>query len=328
VTDAVVVERQSSDPERTFPVRRVDFEETFARIDRDFAGDDVLLAHLLAALSGLFPDGEEMFIEAVRLHRDQITDPDLLRQVNAFIGQEVTHGREHRRLNARLAELGYRSQLVEETMQTSDAMTPGMERIVWLFSRFGPLKKLLADHTHDHDHAVADGDEDAPGPSPIFLLALTAALEHYTASMATLFLTDPDLQDVLADDEFFRFWAWHAIEENEHRAVAFDVYKAVGGDEETRHRAMRLGGLALVFISGYHTVVGVLTDRRSYRDFNLVRNLWRLSRNPFLSRRFRTLLKDYHRPDFHPLQNDTSELEAAWRTWLDEGGPRPHLTSG
>ena len=308
------IERQTSDPDRTFPVRRISFESVIAGLDRELAADDdVLMAHLVAALSGLFPDGEEIFIEAVRHHRDQITDPDLLRQVNAFIGQEVTHGREHRLLNERLAELGYRSKLVEAALANDAAITPGMRRILKVVTRFGPL----SDIREQLDEA------DTIEPEPIMALALTAALEHYTATMAETLLRDRELQQRFADEDFFRMWAWHAIEECEHKAVAFDVYKAVGGDEEMRRRAMRLATLALAFIAGYHTVVGALRDRRSYRNFNLVKSLWRLRSNPLFSKEFRARLADYNRPDFHPLQHDTTELENAWRGWIEGEGVRP-----
>lgn len=307
-------DRQTSDPERDFPVRRISFEEVIDGLDADFAAnDDVLMCHLVAALSGLFPDGEQLFIDAVKHYRDEVTDPDLRRQVNAFIGQEVTHGREHRRLNERLAELGYRSKMVEESLQRDEVMTPGMLRIIKVATRFGPLRDVGRQIQEDEQYE----------PEPIMLLALTAALEHYTATMAEMLLTEPDLQQRFADERFFRMWAWHAIEECEHKAVAFDVYRAVGGDEATRRKAMRMATLALAFIAGYHTVAGALRDRRSYRRAALLRSLWRNRNNPLFSRRLRQRLADYHRPDFHPLQHDTTAIEAAWRRWLDDDGPRP-----
>lgn len=308
------ISRQTSDPDRTFPVRRISFESVIAGLDRQLAtDDDVLMAHLIAALSGLFPDGEEIFIEAVRHHRDQISDPDLLRQVNAFIGQEVTHGRAHRLLNERLDELGYRSKLVEATLANDAAITPAMRRILKIVTRFGPL----SDIREQLDEA------ERIEPEPIMALALTAALEHYTATMAETLLRESELQERFADEDFLRMWAWHAIEECEHKAVAFDVYKAVGGDEQMRRRAMRMATLALAFIAGYHTVVGALRDRRSYRNFNLVRSLWRVRSNPLFSKDFRARLADYNRPDFHPLQHDTTELEHAWRGWIDGTAARP-----
>ncbi len=304
------VERQTSDPDRTFPVRRVDFAQAIEDLDADFATDgDVVLQHLLANLSGLFPDGEQLFIDSVKHYRDRITDPDLKRQVNAFIGQEVTHGREHRDLNARLGELGYRSAMVEEMLANDDPLTPGMRRIIWLFSRVGPLKGV--------DLMI---DEE---PDPEMALAITAALEHYTATMAEQLLTSPELQASFADDGLFRMWAWHAIEECEHKAVAFDVFKAIGGSEETRVRAMKLATLSLTFITGYHTVAGVLRDRRSWRPGGLLASLRRFRRNPLLTKEFRQRLADYTRPDFHPLDHDTTAIERSWRAWFDDGADRP-----
>ena len=318
MTDAATLDVQTRDPDRTIVVRRPDFDEMLAGLDRSIAtDDDIISAHLLAVLSGLFPDGEEMFIDAVRHYRDQVTDPNLNRQVNAFIGQEVIHGRQHRKLNQRLAELGYRSKIVEETMHAEGLpLTPGMRRVIWLASRVGPLRGLSERL-----------DESSAEPDPMFELALTAALEHYTACMAEALLTDGDLQAMFADEGLFRFWAWHAIEESEHRAVAFDVFELVGGDEETRINAMRLAGLGLVFITTWHVVAGVLRDPRSWRGFALPRSLWRNRKNPLISRQLRNRLAEYFEPGFHPLDHDTTAMETAWRAWLDDGASRPTARS-
>src|SRR5262245_36600415 len=105
---------QTSNAERTVPTRRIFFEASLQDLPKHFAVDgDLILSHLAAILSGLFPDGEDFFVCSVRHYRDQITDPDLRRQVAGFIGQEVTHGREHRVFNERLDELGYSTKRVE-----------------------------------------------------------------------------------------------------------------------------------------------------------------------------------------------------------------------
>src|SRR5581483_5159566 len=96
------------------PTRRISFEETLRDLPKHFAeGGDLILSHLAATLSGLFPDGEDFFVRSVRNFRDRVSDPDLKRQVAGFIGQEAMHGREHRALNDRLAELGYPTKRVE-----------------------------------------------------------------------------------------------------------------------------------------------------------------------------------------------------------------------
>jgi predicted metal-dependent hydrolase len=71
------------------------------------AGGDIVMSHVLTVLSSVFPDGEDYFVRSVEAGRDGVTDPELRKDVEGFIGQESMHGREHRVLNERLGELGY-----------------------------------------------------------------------------------------------------------------------------------------------------------------------------------------------------------------------------
>src|SRR3546814_16965350 len=54
-------------------------------------------------------------------------------------------------------------------------------------------------------------------------LAATCALEHFTATLANAILADP-AHLAGADAEAQRMWRWHAIEEIEHKAVAYDTW--------------------------------------------------------------------------------------------------------
>ena len=81
---------QSSNTDRKVPTRRISFEESLADVPKHFAADgDLIMSHVLASLSSVFPDGEDFFVRSVRYFRDQITDPELRRQVAGFIGQEA-----------------------------------------------------------------------------------------------------------------------------------------------------------------------------------------------------------------------------------------------
>src|SRR5579862_4854875 len=94
--------------QRRVPTRRVDFADMFEQVPRHFAADgDLIISHVAASLSSVFPDGEEFFVRAVRHFRAQVADPELAGDVAGFIGQESTHGRQHRLFNARLSTLGY-----------------------------------------------------------------------------------------------------------------------------------------------------------------------------------------------------------------------------
>ena len=59
-------------------------------------------------------------------------------------------------------------------------------------------------------------------------LAITVCLEHYTAIIAEYCLK-ADHMHRLADPEILKIWLWYALEENEHKTVAFDVYQQIGG---------------------------------------------------------------------------------------------------
>src|SRR5205823_8766770 len=71
-------------------------------------------------------------------------------------------------------------------------------------------------------------------------LAVTAALEHYTATLAETLLTDPEARAEIGHDGVRYLLMWHALDESEHKAVAFDVYKRVGGSERMRVAMMWL----------------------------------------------------------------------------------------
>src|SRR3954463_7460018 len=92
------------------PMRTMEFDACFDDLPKHFAADgDIVMSHVFAVLSSVFPDGEDYFVRAVERVRDRITGPRLGADVDGFVGQEAMHGREHRVLNDRLADLGYPS---------------------------------------------------------------------------------------------------------------------------------------------------------------------------------------------------------------------------
>jgi predicted metal-dependent hydrolase len=271
---------QTSNPDRKVPTRRMSFEESLRAVPRHFAADgDLVQSHVAAALSGVFPDGEDFFVRSVRHFRDEITDPELKRQVAGFIGQEAMHGREHRAFNARLAELGYPTKRVEK------------------FTKAGlKLRTKIA--------------------SPKSNLAATAALEHFTATLAELVLTNDEVRDMFGDEAVRNLFVWHALEESEHKAVAFDVYKAVGGSERTRVWTMNFLRYGFVLGMIFECTLSLLRDRETYRRGNLRKSLRRFRKSPVVSKELWLQLKDYNRPDFHPDDRDTNELVTTWREKL------------
>jgi uncharacterized protein len=278
--------------DRKVPTRRISFEESLQDVPKHFATDgDLILSHLAASLSAVFPDGEDFFVRSVRNFRDEITDPELRRQVAGFIGQEAMHGREHRAFNDRLDQLGYPTKRFERFTKKGLAMR----------------ERLL---------------------SPKSNLAATAALEHFTATLAELVLSSEETRALFGDDQVKNLFLWHALEESEHKAVAFDVYKAVGGTE--RMRVFTMNAVTVGFMVGMavQIVVSLLFDRATYRPGNLRKSWRRFRRSPIMQRQLWEQLRDYNRTGFHPDDRDTSELVIRWRTELfgDAGTLNDKLT--
>lgn len=244
-----------------------------------FAGDDLIMSHVVAMLSAMFPNGEDFFVDSVRRYRDRIDDPELKKQVGRFIGQEAIHGREHRVLNEKLQGMGYSTALVDHLVDV------GLNRLA---------KKLL----------------------PVSVqLAVTAALEHYTATLAEVLLSDPRAQEDLPG-EIGNLLRWHALEESEHKAVAFDVYEKVSGNYLIRTATMRI--VTVLFLLAI-----VASSRHSMRRDPAARDRAtrrasrrRLRTSPFLSRQVRARIADYNRRGFHPDDHDTDALLAKWREEL------------
>lgn len=268
---------------RRVRARRITF--TFpSTMERHFADDDLVLSHAIAVLSAMFPEGEEFFVRSVRRYSDQVTDPTLKSQVAGFIGQEVTHGREHRTLNTRLAEMGYPTRFVEQ--------------VITIF-----LKRC---------------EKWLPARVP---LAMTAAFEHYTATFADLLLSDERARDLLTSDEIRGVLLWHAYEEVEHKAVAFDVLRMVGASEALRIWSMRV--VSVIFAAGViaGTTVSLARDRASYNPIRLGRSLNRLRDTPWLTSQVFADLRAYNRRGFHPSDFDTEYLLDTWHAELfgDQG---------
>lgn len=266
------------------PMREMRFEDWFADVPRYFAADgDIVMSHVLAVLSSVFPDGEDFFVRSVSAVRDRLTDPKLLKDVEGFIGQESMHGREHRAFNDRLAELGYPTPAIGTYVQV---LTAFRERIQGRKANLG----------------------------------FTAALEHYTATLAETLLGDPEARAQIGHPAAQHLLMWHALEEAEHKAVAFDVYRAVGGGELMRQVTMWITHMTFVLETGIWTAISILGDDHARRHpVKVLRSMARLRRSPFTRPGPVKQLFQYHRPAFHPNDRETSAMITTWREKLFGG---------
>ena len=267
------------------PRRAVKLDFDPARVPRDWCSNDAYDTTFLGALSLLFPEGEKFFVEAVKQQRDRITDPELLEQIAGFIGQEAMHGKEHRAFNELLLAHGH-------------AEAPIIEKRLRAFLKLISRRVL----------------------SPMSQLAATTALEHFTAMLAEATLRDSRMRDEI-DPTVRPLWLWHSLEENEHKAVCYDVYKAAGGGYTRRVLIMVLTTIVFFAVQALVHARLMATRKILWKPWKWARGITRFWIYPGYFIRLVPAYFQYFRPGFHPNDRDTDELLATWRSTLfGDGG--------
>ena len=247
---------------RDIPVRRPTFD--FERVGKRFwFGDDAFQSHLLHALSLTFPDGERFFMDAVRHYLDRIESPALRHEVSRFLAQEAAHGKAHDAFNDWVRSIGI------------DA-----DPIV------AKVRKNLA-RARQRPHMVQ--------------LAATCALEHFTAILAELMFSNEELRAQM-EPEMRRLWMWHAIEETEHKSVAFDTYLAVGGAYRLRAIVMAFTTVSFLTNVARFQARIIASDPEAREPGVLLRGWFRMWISPGVFRPLIPAWLDYFRPSFHPWQ--------------------------
>ena len=238
-----------------------------------------ILSHTMNALSVLFPQGEQFFVDSVRYYQDQINDPKLKKEVRGFIGQEAMHSLEHKSMNQHVRDQGMPVEELEEHLEVV----------------LGIAKKLPKRHQ----------------------LAITCALEHMTAMMADMLLERSDVREDM-HETMRPLWVWHAIEETEHKAVTYDVFNQVGGTYAERTFYLAFSTAALGVMASYFTTRMMLNDPKPFSLKDSARGLWRMwGKNGTFSSLIPTWL-EYFKPGFHPWDHDNSELIARFKEQINE----------
>ncbi|HYM48408.1 MAG TPA: metal-dependent hydrolase, partial [Burkholderiaceae bacterium] len=156
-------------------------------------GGDAFRTAYFNALSMSFPAGEQFFIDAVRNGVDALPAgcDAVVTDTQGFVAQEATHRRIHALFNAQLAEQG---------------------------------------HVNTWEKRIRVRQQRLEGVPPLHAVAATAASEHFTAIFSAYLLTHPQVFEG-AEPRLRTMWLWHSAEELEHRCTAFDLYRALDGDE-------------------------------------------------------------------------------------------------
>lgn len=250
---------------------------------RWWANGDPIATAFWNAFSATFPDGERFFMDAVRTFRDNVS-PGLREQIKGFLAQEAIHSREHVTFNRLVSEHGY--DIAEIEVRNKEELDEARK-----------------------EHAIGQ-------------LAVTMGLEHFTAILAHALLSEPRhlagaplaVQDL---------WRWHAMEEVEHKAVAFDTYMEVMKDVSPFKRwwirclVMVRTTWDMAVFQGW--AIGRLLEQDG---IDLKRSKWRLARfllkEPGIIRSIAWAYLQYFKPGFHPWAIDDRHLLRAEEARLAE----------
>ncbi|MDO6823767.1 metal-dependent hydrolase [Marinobacter sp. 1_MG-2023] len=232
-------------------------------------GDDAFRTAFFNALSLQFPDGEQQFINAVRLYRDRIDDPKLKAEIRGFIGQEALHSREHKDYNEALKARGY----------DIDGLDGRFRKHMGMVGNLSPSRQLAG----------------------------TCGAEHYTAVLANAILSDPEWLGG-ATPAMARLWRWHAIEETEHKSVAFDVYRECVGSERLRRIIFLFVTWNFFKYTFLNTCSLLKTDGKLWSLRTWMGGLNFLWGKPGILRQCLPEFLAYFRKDFHPWQYDNRAL--------------------
>ena len=272
-------------PPPIVPREKLDFDLD-GYIPKHWLGNDPFKTRFFDAMSTLFPVGERFFITCVRDFKDQITDPKMVQDIKDFNRQEAQHSMLHTRYNNRLKAQGIHV----------DAILEGQERRL-----FGIIRQRC---------------------SREFTLGITAASEHITAIMADCFVERPHIFNG-ADERMRALYVWHAMEEMEHKGVAYDVLI----DTAKSSYLNRVGSMLLVTALFPYHVFRIMRHMLQADGFSSwqrtkiwAKGLWWLYKPggiflPMLGKYF-----SYLKPGFHPWQEPVVPSYEPWVRLLKETG--------
>lgn len=234
-----------------------------------------IATHITNVMHITLPEGERAMVQALSDALPLVDDERLRDEMIGFIGQEEIHSTSHEDLHAYLDAHG---------LDTG----PIVGKLEWLVDRVfhRPGLKGRARHAWLCER-----------------LALSAALEHYTAVMGQWVL-DADALDGAMHPMMLDLVRWHGAEEVEHRNVAFDAYMHVDGSYFRRARTGVMASVLLLVIFAWATAHLYRNDPTRHQQRFWLRQLVDGVRKGLIpsGTHFITEIPVYLRRDFHPSQ--------------------------
>jgi predicted metal-dependent hydrolase len=252
---------------------------------------DAQTTHTINVLHLLLPAGERWFVELYRQVLPDVTDERQRADVKGFVGQEATHARAHAAVLDHLAAQGIDT-------------TPYTRWVAWMFERL-----------------LSDRPLGVPFPGPIarrwtrHRLAIVAAIEHVTAALGAWLLAAEgfDRVEPAPDPVMLDLLRWHAAEEVEHRAVAFELARDQGSRYPGRlaATAVVVPVLSWLWVAGTAYLLRHDPTRPGRPRMGAYRRAARAGLLPSFGELVR-MVPRYLRPGHHPLREGSTAAAVAY----------------
>lgn len=169
-------------------------------------------SHFINEINLLLPAGEFWFCRVFNQALPLITDDALRSEVKAFMRQESMHARAH--AGATESYLHAHGIETESNTRLEDQL----------------FEKLLGDQPMGFKLKGR-----AARQWLVFRIGIIAAIEHMTCVLGNYIIRNRQWDEAGADPTLLDLLRWHGAEEVEHRCVAFDLYRHLGGGYPSRY---------------------------------------------------------------------------------------------
>lgn len=194
----------------TIQPRKVKFD--WRNTPVDWIPQQPFASYFINEINMILPAGEFWFCRLYNKVLPQITDPKLKADVTAFIRQEAMHAKAHQSANLeylkqRNIDISRNIKIMDYVFGTALADQP-----------FGKTLPKSLERQWD-----------------LFRLGIIATVEHMTCILGQYALENTLWDELGSDPEMVDLVKWHGAEEVEHRTVAFDLYRHLGGGYIARY---------------------------------------------------------------------------------------------
>lgn len=287
--------RKASHTQGALVPRKVSFD--WSQTPLEWIPGQPFASHFINEINLLLPVAEFWFCKVYNQAIPLITDAKLREDTQSFIRQEAMHARAH-------------DGAVVEYLNTHGVETESNTRQGdWLF------ETLLADAPFELKLPRL-----ARRRWLVFRLGIIAAVEHMTCVLGKYVLENRGWDEAGADPVLLDLLRWHGAEEVEHRCVAFDIYRHLGGGYPSRYY------LALITTPAFyglwvHGAAHLMQQDERFRDKRpsvlrpwIWREWLRVSRSGLLPSPFWLVAQElpFFNPWYHPAGEASTEQALAY----------------